>query len=176
MTTIRHLLTAACLALLAGTAATHAQGTAKVIRDCATCPTMVQVPAGSFKMGVTAEEEKREGTNLTSATQRHTVTIPRNFLMGRYAVTVEEFAAYVSATDFKPGDDCIGLVDGKKTWRNPGFRQTDRDPVVRVNVADAQAYVNWLSKKTGKTYRLAERSRVGIRRAGRDDDGTVLGR
>lgn len=154
MATNLHILAAACLAILAGTVATHAQGTAKIVRDCPTCPEMVQIPAGSFTMGVSAEEEKREGSDTPESTPQHIVTVPRDFLMGRYAVTVEEFAAFVSATDFKTGDDCVGNGDGTKTWRSPGFRQTDRDPVVCLNVADAQAYVDWLSKKTGKTYRL----------------------
>ena len=40
------------------------------------------------------------------------------------------------------------------TGRNPGFSQTGSYPVVCVNWNDAKAYVAWLSKKTGKNYRL----------------------
>ena len=39
-------------------------------------------------------------------------------------------------------------------WRNPGFIQTDQHPVVCVSWRNAQAYVKWLSRETGKTYRL----------------------
>ena len=39
-----------------------------------------------------------------------------------------------------------------------GFPQTDRDPAVCVNWADARAYVAWLSEKTGKSYRLLSES------------------
>ena len=65
--------------------------------------------------------------------------------MGRYEVTVGEYRAFVSATGGR-GDD---------RWRDHGnFRQTDRHPVVHVNWDDARAYVGWLSRTTGATYRL----------------------
>ncbi len=65
--------------------------------------------------------------------------------MGRYEVTVGEYRAFVSATG-GTGDD---------RWRDHGvFRQTDRHPVVYVSWDDARAYVGWLSRTTGATYRL----------------------
>ena len=65
--------------------------------------------------------------------------------MGRYEVTVGEYRAFVSATG-GTGDD---------RWRDHGeFRQTDRHPVVEVSWDDARAYVGWLSRTTGATYRL----------------------
>ena len=47
-----------------------------------------------------------------------------------------------------------GDINDRRLWRSPGFRQTDREPVVCVNWEDARAYTRWLSKKTGKRYRL----------------------
>lgn len=44
--------------------------------------------------------------------------------------------------------------DAKYSWRNPGFPQDDRHPVVCVNWDDAQAYVTWLREVTRKPYRL----------------------
>ena len=41
-----------------------------------------------------------------------------------------------------------------RSWRNPGFSQSDGHPVVCVNWDDARAYVGWLSRKTGEEYRL----------------------
>ncbi len=41
-----------------------------------------------------------------------------------------------------------------KSWRDPSFPQTDRDPVVCVSWYDARVYAAWLSQVTGKTYRL----------------------
>jgi formylglycine-generating enzyme required for sulfatase activity len=42
----------------------------------------------------------------------------------------------------------------KKNWRNPGFVQFDTEPAVCVSYNDAKKFVTWLSKKTGKQYRL----------------------
>jgi formylglycine-generating enzyme required for sulfatase activity len=47
-----------------------------------------------------------------------------------------------------------GYPGGDTSWRDPGFPQTDRDPVVNVSATDATAYAAWLSRKTGKAYRL----------------------
>ena len=50
--------------------------------------------------------------------------------------------------------------DPKVTWENPGYPQTERDPVVCVSWQDAKAYVAWLNKKTGLAgaYRLPSES------------------
>ena len=45
-----------------------------------------------------------------------------------------------------------------RSWRNPGFSQTDGHPVVCVNWTDAKVYVGWLSGKTGEGYRLLSES------------------
>ena len=68
--------------------------------------------------------------------------------LGRYEVTVGEYGAFAAATGGGAGD-CHGL-----SWRDPGFGQTDRHPVTCVSWDDAQAYVSWLSRTAGATYRL----------------------
>ena len=71
--------------------------------------------------------------------------------MGRYEVTVGEYRAFALATGGGADGGCVGDSD---SWRNPGFRQTDRHPVTCVSWDDAQEYVSWLSRRTGATYRL----------------------
>ena len=50
-----------------------------------------------------------------------------------------------------------------------------RRPVINVNWDDAKAYVAWLSRKTGKSYRLLSRGRARIRGARGDDDAVLVG-
>ena len=90
--------------------------------------------------------------------------------MGRYEVTVGEYRAFASATGAGAGD-CFG-----DSWRNPGFPQTDRHPVTCVSWDDAQAYVSWLSRTTGATYRLPTEAEWGQAAAGSQPGCDRLGR
>jgi|SRR5262245_3765744 len=60
----------------------------------------------------------------------------------------------------RPSDDCWAYDNDKweertgRSFRNPGFAQNDRHPVVCVNWADAKAFGEWLSKKISRPYRL----------------------
>ena len=88
--------------------------------------------------------------------------------MGRYEVTVEEYRAFASATGAGAGRVCF-TPGGPSSWRNPGFPQTDQHPVTCVSWDHAQAYLSWLSRTTGMTYRLPteaewERAAAGSRR------------
>jgi formylglycine-generating enzyme required for sulfatase activity len=138
----------------------------QVIRDCADCPEMVVVGTNSFVMGSPAGET---GRDEDEGPQR-SVNIVRAFALGRYEVTVGEFRRFTAATGYatdaernaggKPGCYALDAVDNKwdwrtgRSWKSPGWSQDDREPVVCVSWNDAQAYVKWLSEKTGKGYRL----------------------
>jgi formylglycine-generating enzyme required for sulfatase activity len=137
-------------------AAADCAGSSCVLRDCELCPALRIVPAGEFYMGSHEAEPGRsddEGPH-------HRVKIPRAFALGVYEVTRGEFARFVAATGYDMGDECSDFTSGewalKKgvSWRNPGFNQSSRDPVVCVSWVDAQAFVSWLSCTTGKKYRL----------------------
>lgn len=120
-------------------------------KDCPVCPEMVVVPAGSFTMGSPESEEER----LSVEGPPHEVTIPKPFAVGRFAVTFSEWDACVAdggCGGYRPEDQ--------------GWSRGDR-PVINVNWNDAKAYVAWLSKKTGKAYRLlSEAEREYVARAG----------
>ena len=110
----------------------------KAFRDCPECPEMVVVPAGSFMMGSPPGETgrtKHEGP-------RHRVTIPKPFAVGKYEVTFAEWDACVAA------GGCRGHRREDQGWGR------GRRPAINVNWDDAKAYVRWLSRKTGKQYRL----------------------
>ncbi len=124
--------------------------------DCIKCPEMVVVPAGSFMMGSPASDW---GGKVTER-PLHRVTIPVPFAVGKYEVTREEFERFVEDTGHSAGRLCRTYEEGTWVdrpgfgWRNPGFEQSDQDPVVCVSWGDAQAYAVWLSAETGETYRL----------------------
>lgn len=128
-----------------------------VFRDCAVCPEMVTVPAGSFIMGSPQSEKvwaSMHGLTLDAVSDeapQHRVTLTA-FALGKYDVTRAEYAAFVRDTKYSTPDSCGRDSFGSKqqaglSWRNPGFRQTDRDPVVCVSWHDARAYIAWLNKK-----------------------------
>ncbi len=155
---MRSLVAAVLLALSSVPAA--AQGG----RDCPQCPEMVRLPAGAFVMGAAPGEEEREGVpqEFRGRSQpQMRISIGYSVAMGKYEVTRGEFAAFAQATGHQAGSSCWGLgSDGRwgeqqgLSWRNPGFPQTERDPVVCVSWNDAQAYAEWLRRSTGKAYRL----------------------
>nr|WP_294519620.1 SUMF1/EgtB/PvdO family nonheme iron enzyme [uncultured Rhodopila sp.] len=138
------------------------------LRDRPGLPAMVRIPAGTFTMGVPAEENQREGVPESWAARSaplQTVAIARPFWLGRYPVTRGQFAAFVAAKDYSTPDEAYTyepddkgewdyMLRKDRGWRNPGFEQTDDHPVVCVSHADAEAYVAWLRELTGKAYRL----------------------
>ena len=135
----------------------------EVFRDCEGCPELVVVASGSYMMGAPLEEEDRRHAEGPV----HRVTIAEPIAVGVYEVTFGEYSRFVAATGHSAGDSCWILENlewGEWTersghnWRNPGFRQDEREPVVCVNWEDAQVYVRWLSRKTGKKYRLLSES------------------
>jgi len=158
---VRPALFAALLVCISAPAAGEDRWKAgHVFRDCADCPEMVVVPAGSYRKGSPPEEGGRnDGEGL-----QQRVTIPRPFATGRYEVTAEEFARFVNWTGYRTGNSCWTFEDGKwrdreeRSWRSPGFDQTERSPAVCVSWHDARAYAIWLSGKTGKRYRLLSES------------------
>ena len=107
-------------------------------------PEMVLIPAGSFRMGSTKTENKRYGFDETDNVPKHRVTFARPFWIGKYPVARGEYAAFVADSGYALSN----------AWREPGFPQTDDHPVVNVSTQDADAYVAWLSERTGRAYRL----------------------
>ena len=102
-----------------------------VIRDCADCPEIVWLPQGEFIMG---ESSAANGP-------RHVVRINYMLAVGRYEVTFAEW------------DACVTDGGCRRRPYDSGWGR-GRQPVINVSWADAQQYSAWLSRKTGKRYRL----------------------
>jgi formylglycine-generating enzyme required for sulfatase activity len=107
-------------------------------KECADCPQMIVVPAGSFIMGSPLSEP---GRNFNEGPQ-HQVTIAHQFAVGEYALTFAQWDACVS------DGGCKGYKPGDEGWGRKS------QPLINVSWRDAQAYVAWLSAKTQKPYRL----------------------
>ena len=128
--------------------------------DCPDCPEMVDIPPGEFLMGAARNEVDSGDIERP----RHTVKIQTSFAASRFEITVRQFTAFIDATGHKAEGSC-NVWSGSnwenqpgKSWRDPGFAQSGTHPVVCVSWNDARAYTSWLSRLTGKHYRLPTES------------------
>jgi formylglycine-generating enzyme required for sulfatase activity len=131
-------------------------------RDCDACPEMVVVPAGSFVMGTPAAPASRGPDAAESDTV--VVEIARSFALGRREVTRAEYARFLADSAYEPLSGCrvwdAALarfsVDGRRGFQDLATPAAPSDdmPASCVSFQDAQAYVQWLSAKTGARYRL----------------------
>jgi formylglycine-generating enzyme required for sulfatase activity len=154
------------LAISAAATAQEQQTDPTIFRDCADCPEMKIVPAGSFVMGAPESlvDEVKWSTDierqrLTWETPRVNVTIAKPFALGVFEVTRDQFEAFVKATGrtIEPGctlwkGDWIRSKD--QTWAANDLEQRGDHPVVCIDWVDAKAYADWLTQKTGRVYDL----------------------
>ena len=101
-----------------------------VFKDCKTCPEMVVIPAGSFKMG---------GKGHPWEKPVHGVKIGYSFAVGKYEVTQVNWYAVMKD-------------------RNPSEFKGSFRPVENVSWEDAKSFIKKLSEQTGKEYRLLSES------------------
>jgi formylglycine-generating enzyme required for sulfatase activity len=106
-------------------------------KECKSCPEMVIVPAGEFMMGW---PETERGYSDNEGPQ-HKVTLSRPLAIARFELTFAEW------------DACAAHGECARDIPAEGSRRP-RLPVINVTWDDAQSYVAWLSKTTGKPYRL----------------------
>ena len=129
-------------------------------RDCPTCPELVVIPSGTFWMGTSTSAAWRVDNcpyclttspadwpgRYKSERPRHRVTIDSTLAVGVSEVTFAEWDACVA------DGGCGGYRPDDEGWGR------DARPVINVSWNDAQAYVGWLSERTGATYRLLTES------------------
>jgi formylglycine-generating enzyme required for sulfatase activity len=128
-------------------------------RECQNCPEMVVIPAGEFLMGSPKAEIDNELADANEAPQ-HKVAVKQTIAIGRFEVTRDQFVAFVNASGYHGSNRCMTFEQNLPNYREnrsflvPGYAQDGNHPAVCVSWTDAQAYVDWLSKTTGKAYRL----------------------
>ena len=106
-----------------------------VFQDAPFAPEMVVVPPGRFMMG------SKDCEGRDDERPRHEVTIPYAFAVGRFPVTYHEWDSARAA-------GAVGPKPPGEGWGRGSH------PVTHVKWQDAQAYLVWLSGKTGKPYRF----------------------
>jgi formylglycine-generating enzyme required for sulfatase activity len=104
-------------------------------KECRDCPEMIVVPVRSFMMG------SPDGQGADSERPPHEVTIAKPFAVAKFALTFDEWDACVAHGDCAPNVNDSGFGHGRR-------------PAINVSWDDAQTYVKWLSRITGKDYRL----------------------
>ena len=121
-------------------------------------PEMVLIPPGRFQIGCAFI-----GGCDAGGVPEHDVEFEAPFGLSKYEVTRGQFARFVQSTGYgtegERDQGCRTWADGwerdsYRTWKHPGFSQTDSHPAVCVSWDDAVAYTQWLSDETGKLYRL----------------------
>ena len=160
----QQVLAASAAAAVTGVAASLAAkaGSGQPFRDtamsgaaCPRCPELVAVPAGRFVMGASTDDAWREEWQKEAEGPPVEVVIGEPFAVGRFAVSFEEWDACVDdggCAGFKPADN--------------GWGRGNR-PVINISWDNAASYVAWLSRKTGRPYRLlSETEREYVTRAG----------
>ncbi len=130
---------------------------------------MIYIPPGQFTMG--SENYDREAPP-------HNVILD-GYWMGKTVVTVVQFKIFINYTGYvteaeKSGGASVyieGRWQKKKdaNWKNPYFSQDDKHPVVCVSWNDANAYCDWLSKKTETKFKLPTEAQW--EKAARGEDG-----
>ncbi len=140
---------------------------------------LIQISAGEYVRGEIHGDDLRKknpfstgSTGDHDARPAHRVKISRPFHIAATEVTVGQFRRFIAATGYKTtaetnGKGALAFVPDAKeegieqfqlnpqrTWRTPGFSQTDEHPVTCVSWKDATAFCDWLSKAERTTYRL----------------------
>lgn len=103
--------------------------------DGTLAPMLAIIPAGTFEYGAAQQEAAPEHDR-----PRRVALIARSFAIGVYPVTTAEFEAYARASGWRPPENLVWL--------------SARKPVINVRQTDARDYCAWLSRETGRRYRL----------------------
>jgi formylglycine-generating enzyme required for sulfatase activity len=100
----------------------------KIFQDCAHCPEMVVVPAGTVKAGDPKDYDRDDDP------ERPSLSFDRPFAIGRFEMTQAQWEAVMG--------------------NNPSRNKNPALPVEKVRFVDVLEFISRLNAKTGKQYRL----------------------
>lgn len=100
-------------------------------------PQMVSIPGGNFHMGDVADSGVEDAKPIKKLSLKP-------FLLARTETTWDEFQRCI---------DAGACEDNTEYGGDNGWGKGDR-PVIEVNWDDAQSYIRWLNRTTGRNYRL----------------------
>jgi formylglycine-generating enzyme required for sulfatase activity len=152
------LMSLAALLFMGATALSSASAATpgETIQDCEQCPELIVIPPGTFKMG----QSRMSGGGEYEQPVK-TVTIAAPFAIGKFEVTYRQFATFVQYSGYAADRDekCGTVQEGVfghrlQDWDDPAYVPEDNFPAVCISWNAAKAYVDWLSRETGETYRL----------------------
>ena len=115
-----------------------ARSPGEIFRDCPECPELAALRAGTFTIGSGLNEIGRD----LDEGPRGQIVLGKPIAVGRFEVTFAEWDACVA------GGGCNLYQPPDRGWGRA------RRPVIHVSYGDVQAYLAWLSQKSGKRYRL----------------------
>jgi formylglycine-generating enzyme required for sulfatase activity len=140
---------------------------------------MVLIPPGEFLMGtsdaeIAAATKQAEAAATHNQAQpyrefinqgpQHPVRLSRAFRLAECETTVGQFRKFTDATGYVTEAEADGKpnpglrpvaegefesIEGDYSWRNPGWKQSDLEPVVQTTWNDAVTFCNWLSAAEG---------------------------
>ena len=120
-------------------------------------PELILIPAGDFIMG---SDKLRDPHAYDNELPQHRVYLD-DFYMARYPVTNAQYRRFVEMEGHRPRPEAVGYHDASKVDH----------PAAGVSWDDALTYCEWLSKLTGKRYRVP--SEAEWEKAARGTDGRI---
>ncbi len=123
---------------------------------CITCLGFERIEPATFVIGADVQGDQMGPDELPAVE----ITIAEPFMMATTQVTRAQFSVFAEQTGHRTRLGCWTYTqygwaqDETADWRNPGFEQTESDPVVCVSREDALAYIDWASDRDGQSYRL----------------------
>ena len=124
---------------------------------------LVYIPPGKFTMGSPEREQGRE-----SQETKHEVELTKGFYLGMHEVTVAQFRQFVRDARYQTDGERDGKggwgvneagsieMNGKYTWKSPGFKQTDDHPVVLVELERREGILPLVEQKREETISASE--------------------